>query len=47
MKCVSLLRETLWSMTSEIHSEIDFDYAAYTAENLTRFKAALDDFRNT
>ncbi len=47
MKCVSLLRETLWSMTSEIHSEIDFDYAAYTAENLDRFKAALDDFRNT
>ncbi|MBB3593054.1 thiamine kinase-like enzyme [Rhizobium sp. BK529] len=37
MKCASLLRETLWSMISEIHSTIDFDYAAYTAENLARF----------
>lgn len=47
MKCTSLLRETLWSMTSELHSEIDFDYAAYTAENLDRLNAALTDFRNT
>ncbi len=47
MKCTSLLRETLWSMTSELHSEIDFDYAAYTAENLDRLSAALADFRNT
>ncbi|MEM6480449.1 MAG: phosphotransferase [Pseudomonadota bacterium] len=47
MKCISLMRETLWSMTSEIHSELDFDYAAYTAENLGRLKAALDDFRNS
>lgn len=46
MKCVSLLRETLWSMTSELHSDLDFDYAAYTAENLARFSAALADFRN-
>lgn len=46
MKCVSLLRETLWSMTSEMHSEIDFDYAAYTAENLARLKTALSDFNN-
>lgn len=47
MKCASLMRETLWSMTSEIHSEIDFDYAAYTAENLDRLQAALNDFKNT
>ena len=46
MKCVSLLRETLWSMTSEIHSDLDFDYAAYTTENMDRFAAALADFRN-
>lgn len=46
MKCVSLMRETLWSMTSELHSELDFDYAAYTAENLERFNATLADFRN-
>ncbi|MEM9497966.1 MAG: phosphotransferase [Pseudomonadota bacterium] len=47
MKCASLLRETMWSMVSEITSEIDFDYAAYTAENLARFRAALTDFENT
>lgn len=46
MKCASLLRETMWSMTSEIHSEIDFDYAAYTAENMERFAGALQDFHN-
>ncbi|WP_370268391.1 phosphotransferase [Nioella sp.] len=47
MKCASLMRETLWSMTSEIHSEIDFDYAAYTAENIERLNASLSDFNNT
>ena len=47
MKCASLMRETLWSMTSEIYSELDFDYSAYTRENLNRLKAALADFRNT
>ena len=44
MKCGSLLRETMWSMISEIHSTIDFDYAAYTAENLARFDRAYADF---
>ncbi|MEM6986522.1 MAG: phosphotransferase, partial [Pseudomonadota bacterium] len=44
MKCASLLRETLWSMVSEKTSTIDFDYAAYTAENLDRFHSAFDDF---
>ena len=44
MKCASLLRETLWSMVSEIHSELDFDYAGYSAENLARFRAALAEF---
>ncbi|MBZ9789621.1 phosphotransferase family protein [Rhizobium sp. 3T7] len=44
MKCASLLRETLWSMVSEIHSTIDFDYAGYTAENLARFERAYDAF---
>ena len=46
MKCASLLRETMWSMVSEIHSEIDFDYAQYTAKNRERFETALSDFRN-
>src|SRR3546814_3608967 len=45
MKCASLLRETLWSMVSEIHSDIDFDYRAYTADNLARFQAAVQDFQ--
>ncbi len=45
MKCASLLRETMWSMVSEIHSDLDFDYAAYTAENLARLNAALTAFR--
>jgi thiamine kinase-like enzyme len=47
MKCASLLRETLWSMVSEIHSDIDFDYAAYTAENLARFQAAITEFQQS
>ena len=45
MKCASLMRETMWSMVSELHSKLDFDYAAYTRENLTRFEAAYDSFR--
>ncbi len=44
MKCASLLREAMWSMISEIHSTIDFDYAAYTAENLARFDRVFDTF---
>lgn len=47
MKCASLMRETLWSMVSEQHSKIDFDYAGYTAENLARLRAALNNFANT
>ncbi|MBS9715815.1 phosphotransferase [Pseudohalocynthiibacter aestuariivivens] len=44
MKCASLLRETMWSMVSELTSEIDFDYAAYTAENLSRYQRAYTEF---
>ncbi len=44
MKCASLLRETMWSMVSELHSELDFDFGAYTAENLDRFERAYGDF---
>ena len=40
MTAASLLRETMWSMVSEIHSTVDFDYAAYSAENLRRFETA-------
>jgi thiamine kinase-like enzyme len=45
MKCASLLRETLWSMVSEIHSRLEFDYPAYTADYLGRFELALAQHR--
>lgn len=44
MKCASLLRESMWSMVSEIHSTLDFDYRAYTEENLARFESAVREF---
>jgi thiamine kinase-like enzyme len=44
MTAASLLRETMWSMVSELTSTLDFDYPAYTAENLSRFEAALARF---
>jgi len=45
MKCASLLRETLWSIVSEIHSTLDFDYVDYTQKNLTRFDNAYAAFQ--
>ncbi len=45
MKCASLLRETMWSMVSEIHSTLSFDYVAYTAENMARFERAYGDLK--
>ena len=44
MKCASLLRESMWSMVSELHSDLDVDYVAYTNENLTRFEVTLSAF---
>jgi len=44
MKCASLLRETLWSMISEIYSRVDMDFAEYTQKNLTRFESVYADF---
>jgi len=46
MKCASLLRETLWSMVSEIHSPLDIDFSDYTARNLERFEQAFEEFSN-
>jgi hypothetical protein len=40
MRCASLLREAVWSMVSELHSTLNFDYVAYTAENMARFERA-------
>lgn len=47
MKAAAALRETLWSMVSETHSELDFDYAAYTASNLSTYRAAFAAFENS
>lgn len=47
MKAAAALRETLWSMVSEAHSELDFDYAAYTASNLSTYRAAFAAFENS
>ncbi len=44
MKCASLLRETMWSMVQELHSSLDFDFVAYTTENLERFERAHQDY---
>jgi thiamine kinase-like enzyme len=46
MQCASLLREAMWSMISELHLDAPgVDYAAYTADNLTRLDAALDRYK--
>jgi len=47
MKAAAALRETLWSMVSELHSTLDFDYAAYTVTNLSTYRAAYDTFRQS
>ena len=44
MTAASLLREAMWSMVSEQTSGIDFDYRAYTSDNLQRFHAAFAVF---
>lgn len=41
MKCASLLRETMWSMVSEISSKIEFNYPQYTLENLNKFNKSF------
>ncbi len=45
MKCASLLRETMWSMVSELHSRVDMDFADYTAKNLARFESVYAEYR--
>jgi thiamine kinase-like enzyme len=41
-KCASLLREVLWSATSEQSSGLAFDYVRYTDDYMARFESALD-----
>ena len=46
MECASLLRETMWSLVSELHLDAPgVDYVAYTRENLDRLDAALDRYQ--
>jgi thiamine kinase-like enzyme len=47
MKCASLLRETMWSMVSEIHSQIDFDFVIYSQQNLAAFHSAYQLFQKS
>jgi len=44
MKCASLMRESMWSMVSEIYSTIDFDYPKYTESNLKAFDEKFEIF---
>jgi thiamine kinase-like enzyme len=41
MKAAAALREAMWSMVQEIHSELNFDYKAYTADYLETYGRAL------
>ncbi len=45
MLAAATLRETLWSLTQETRSTLDFDYADYTAQNMQRFNAAWTLFK--
>ena len=45
MKCASLLRETMWSMVSEINSRVDMDFADYTQKNLARFESVYAEYK--
>jgi thiamine kinase-like enzyme len=48
MQCASLLRETLWSLVSELHLDAPgANYQAYTTENLARLDGALDHYHST
>ena len=47
MKAAAALREAMWSMVQEIHSDLDFDYAAYTADYLSTYRAAFAAFKDS
>jgi thiamine kinase-like enzyme len=46
MKCASLLRETMWSMVSELYSRVEMDFADYTQKNLVRFETVYAEYKN-
>ncbi len=47
MKAAAALREALWARVSQIHSALDFDYAAYAATCLDTYRAAYTQFERT
>lgn len=42
MKCAAVLRDAMWGMVSELYSDIDYDFVAFTEVNLERFERAWD-----
>jgi thiamine kinase-like enzyme len=47
MQCASLLRETMWSLVSELFLNAPgVDYASYSADNLERLEAALARYQS-
>jgi thiamine kinase-like enzyme len=46
MKAASALREAMWSMVQEIHSDLPVDFPAYTATSLATYRVAFDAFRH-
>jgi thiamine kinase-like enzyme len=47
MKAASALREAMWSMVQEIHSDLPVDFASYTTENLALYARAFAAFEET
>lgn len=45
MRVVSLLRETMWGMVSELYPAKEFDYATYTRENLLRLEEEITHYQ--
>ena len=44
MGCASLLRESLWSLVSELHAHLDIDYVAYSERYIRLFEEGLGRF---
>ncbi len=42
LACSSLLRELLWSLMQEQYSPIDFDFEAYSDQQLANFEVAYE-----
>ena len=47
MKTSAALRETLWSMVSEIFSDLDHDFSTYTQKTLSTYHSAWNNFIQT